>query len=82
MKMIAKTAIALGFFGAMALGTTAPVKADGFYFSAPGIHIGVGGHRHYWGPRYYDYAPDYSYGYDCPPGYTVQDGLCRPYRGY
>ena len=49
---------------------------------------------YYAAPSYYYYAepepePDYYYGYNpygtyngCPPGYTVQDGACKPYRGY
>jgi hypothetical protein len=88
MRSPAKVAFAIGFIGAMAIGGTAPVKADGFYFKAPGIHIGVGGHRLYYGrPRYYDYSPGYGpgyygYGNGCPPNYTVQSGVCKPYRGY
>lgn len=34
---------------------------------------------------YYPPPPPYYYGYrtynGCPPGYTVQGGACRPYRG-
>jgi len=90
MRLIMKTALALSFVGAMALGTTAPVKAQGFYLNAPGVHIGVGvPYRHYYaGPRYYDYAPGPVYGggfntwNGCPPNYTVQGGVCKPYRGY
>lgn len=96
MRTFANTALALAFAGAMAgtlaLGTAAPLKAQGFYFNAPGIHIGVGDrgyHRHYYsGPRYYDYypGPTYGGGWDtwngCPPDYTIQGGVCKPYRGY
>jgi|HubBroStandDraft_6_1064221.scaffolds.fasta_scaffold3804992_1 hypothetical protein len=94
MRTLVKAALALGFVGAMfagvlAVGSTAPANADGFYFNAPGIHIGIGGrwHRHYDGPRYYDYYPGpVGGGWDtfngCPPNYTVQDGVCKPYRGY
>jgi len=91
MRTLAKAALALGFVGAMAI-TTAPVKAQGFYLNVPGIHIGVGDpgyHRHYnSGPRYYDYSPGYAGGggWDtwngCPPNYTIQSGVCKPYRGY
>ena len=92
MRTLAKTAFALGFIGAIAVGSTAPASAQGFYFNAPGIHIGVGEpwHSHYYSaprPRYYDYSPGY-YGYEarawapCSPGFTVQDGVCKPYRGY
>jgi hypothetical protein len=89
MRTLAKAVLALGFVGAMAVGGALPASADGFYFNAPGIHIGVGGpyHRHYGGPRYYDYAPGPAGGgWDtfngCPPNYTVQDGVCKPYRGF
>ena len=90
MRTLAKITLALTFAGAMALGTTAPVKAQGFYFNAPGIHIGVGGpwHHRYWDHRYYDYypAPAYGGGWDtwngCPPNDTIQDGVCKPYRSY
>ena len=44
-------------------------------------------------PRYYDderyerrrYYPDrrvYRTWNGCPPRYTIQDGICKPYRGY
>jgi hypothetical protein len=84
MRTLAKAALALGFAGAMAISGIAPVKADGFYFNAPGIHIGIGGHRYSYGAprRYYDYYPGYGYGNGCPSGYTVQSGVCKPYRGY
>jgi hypothetical protein len=90
MKIIMRAALALGFVGAMSLGTTAPVKAQGFYLNAPGVHIGVGvpDRPYYGGRRYYDYAPGPTYGggfntwNGCPPNYTIQDGVCKPYRGY
>jgi hypothetical protein len=31
----------LSFIGAMAMGPTVPVQAQGFYLDAPGVHIGV-----------------------------------------
>ena len=41
------------------------------------------------GVRYYaprpHYQPNYGYGYGrsrCAPGWSVQDGVCKPYRGY
>ena len=81
MYIATKTALALGFVGAVALGSMAPANA--FYIEGPGFHVHVGPHRHYYeGPRYYDYAPGYyDYG-GCPRGLTVQDGVCKPYRGY
>jgi hypothetical protein len=82
---LAGSALALGFLGAPAIGGVA--QAQGFNVDVPGIHVHVGPHhRYYGGPRYHDYAPGYGPGYydyrDCPRGYTVQDGVCKPYRGY
>ena len=59
MSTLAKTAAALSFVGATAIGTTATVQAQGFYFDAPGVHVGVGGYpyRH----RYYNYGPRYGW---------------------
>src|SRR5262249_9708346 len=65
--------LAAGCVGAIALGTLAPAKAQYYYPRPPD----------------YGYAyppPDDRYGYgwtwnDCPPGWTVQDGNCAPYRG-
>jgi hypothetical protein len=40
--------------------------------------------RQYYAPR--AYAPEYRVyrrgSNGCPPHYTVQDGVCKPYRGY
>jgi hypothetical protein len=54
-----------------------------------GIYRDYGG---YGGPRYYRYGEDDYRGYSrpgrfrtwngCQPGFTVQDGRCKPYRGY
>jgi hypothetical protein len=56
-----------------------------------------GGRPYYGGPyrhRYYGYDPGYGYPSSpacyyyygrricCPGGFTVQDGVCKPYRGY
>lgn len=93
MHRLAKTllgmGVATGLAGAAAIGASAPAAAQGFYFNAPGIHIGVGRpyHHYYHGPRYYDYDPGYYGGgwntwNGCPPRYTIQDGVCKPYRGY
>jgi hypothetical protein len=78
MRTLAKAAVALGFIGASAIGTTATVQAQGVYFDAPGVHVGVGGpyyHRHY-----YDYYGGGTWN-GCPRGWTVQGGNCAPYRG-
>jgi hypothetical protein len=81
-KTGAKTAIAIGFVGALAIGATAPAAA--FYISGPGFHVWIGHHH----ARYYDYyrGPVGGGGWNtwngCPPNYTIQDGVCKPYRGY
>jgi hypothetical protein len=75
MRTLAKAAIALSFVGATAIGATVPVQAQ-VYFDAPGVHVGVGGpyhHRHYY--NYYGGG-----GNGCRPGWTVQGGVCKPYR--
>jgi hypothetical protein len=48
----------------------------------------VAGHAATAFAQYYNYPPPpprpspYYYGYrPCPPGYTVQGGACKPYRG-
>jgi len=71
--MITKTMIALGFVGTLAAaGTTTPAAAQGFYFSGPGVSVGVG--RPYYRDRYYR-----SYGYVRPYAY---DGPRYRYRHY
>jgi hypothetical protein len=84
MRTLTKAAIALGFFSATAIGTTATVQAQGFYFDAPGVHVGIGRPHH----RYYDYYGGDYYGgggygtwNGCRPGWTVQGGRCAPYKG-
>jgi hypothetical protein len=80
MQTLARIGVALSFVGAMAIGTTVPVMAQGIYFNAPGIHIGVGGpyHRHY----YDEYrGGGWNTWNGCPPGYTIQGGNCAPYKG-
>jgi hypothetical protein len=79
MRTLAKAAMVLGFVGFAAGAGMTPANA--FSIDVPGVHVHVGPHHHYWGPHYgygrgyYDYAP-------CPRGFTVQDGVCKPYRGY
>lgn len=88
MKILISAGIAAAATGAAAIGLSAPAGAQGFYFNAPGIHVHVGHPYHrYYGPRYYDYAPGYYGGgwatYNgCRPGFTIQDGVCKPYRGF
>lgn len=55
--------------------------------AAQGVYIGVNHHRHHYTHRRYvrpRYAPRYYRGlrHACRPGWSVQDGVCKPYRGY
>lgn len=74
-KTAARTLAALGLAGAAVIGGAAPAAA--FYISGPGFHVWVGHHH----PRYYNY---YGGGWNtwngCPPNYTVQGGVCKPYH--
>jgi len=66
MSTLTRTLIALGFAGALAVGTAAPTLAQGLYFSGPGVSVGIGDgwhgyrHRHF---RHYGYYDRY---YDGP----------------
>lgn len=94
MRMITKAMIAVGFVGVMAGSASVPAGAQQIYFSGPGVGVEVTT-RPYYRYRGYD-AYGYS-GYErrsyygrrhystwngCPPNYTIQDGRCKPYRGY
>jgi len=92
MRTIIKAALGLGFVGAMAASAFAPAQAQGVYFSGPGVAVQVGDpewrYRHHRG-YYRDYDGPYAYApgpryrvRGCPWGYSVQDGVCKPYRGY
>src|SRR3954453_19313680 len=72
MRILATTAAALGVAGVIAVGTPAPVQAQGVYLEGPGVSFGIGDpyrYRHhrsydrsyayYGGPRYY--GRDWSY---------------------
>jgi hypothetical protein len=95
MRTVTKAILALGFVGAMAVGTAEPSAAQNYYYSSPGVRVYVDpGYepryrsRYYRNDRYYDdryaYAPrrGAKASNGCPPHYTVQDGRCKPYRGY
>lgn len=85
-KGAAKPALVLGFAGALSLIAIAPAAAQ-ININVPGLHVHVGRHhRHYYGPPpapYYG-SPGYGYGTwnGCPPNFTIQGGVCKPYRGY
>jgi hypothetical protein len=86
---------AMGGAAAVAF-TGSPAKAQAFYIDAPGIHVGVGERHHRYYRRYhrgygaYAADPGHPYGYNhdygdarCRvPNYMIQDGVCKPYRGY
>jgi len=65
MRTLGKTAVALSFIGATAIGTAATVQAQGFYSGYGGYPYYGGGWRTWNG---------------CPPRWTVQGGVCKPYR--
>jgi hypothetical protein len=57
-RTLAKTLVALGFVGAMAVGTATPSLAQGVYFGGPGFGVEVGRpwyRHHYYEPRPYAY---------------------------
>jgi hypothetical protein len=78
MRTLAKMTLALSFIGAMAIGSTAQVQAQGFYLDAPGVHIGVGDPYYY--RRYYNSYGGWRTWNGCPPDWTIQGGVCKPYR--
>ena len=89
MRSIIKGLMAFGLAaGATAVGIPGHdlAKAQG-YFDAPGVHVRIGHRYHHRYPYYrgygsYAYAPR-GYGYSpCGPYRTLQDGVCKPYRGY
>ena len=64
MQSLAKTAATLGVVGAIAVGSTAPAAA--WY-----------GYHH----RYYNYGGGgWGTWNGCPPDWTIQGGVCKPYR--
>ena len=79
MRTLAKTAVALSFIGATAIGTAVTAQAQGFYFDAPGVHVGIGGYPYYH-RRLYNYGGGYPTWNGCPPDWTIQGGVCKPYR--
>ena len=96
MQKTTQVALALGFVGAMAIGTSLPAKAQIITFGGPGVGVELilrpDNHRY---PRYnrYYHGQPYAYQYyrgpkgygpwqQCGPGWSLQDGVCKPYRGY
>ncbi len=73
MKAITKAAAALGVLGAIAVGSAAPASA--FYVNGPGFHVWIGPHHRH----YYNYG-GYPTWNGCPTDWTIQGGVCKPYR--
>jgi hypothetical protein len=68
MRTLGKITAALGVVGTIAVAGVVPASALDVYIGHP--------HHHH----YYDYyGPHYS-GNGCRPGWTVQGGVCKPYR--
>lgn len=86
---------ALMALAAAALFLTAGAASAQGYYSGPGFGVYIGPRyeepRYRYRDRYYDerrYRRDRRERYyrprggRCPPHYTIQDGVCKPYRGY
>lgn len=60
----------------------------GYYYDGPGPYYRDQYRERYYdddryyGRRYYREGRGYRTWNGCPPHYTVQDGVCKPYRGY
>ena len=70
MRTLGKIVAALGVIGAIGVTSVMPASADWY------------GHRH----RYYNYYGGGGYhggwrtGNGCPPDWTIQGGVCKPYQ--
>ena len=80
----------LALVGAALFAATGAASAQ-YYGPGYGVYIGPRYDRDYDEPRYYRRDRERYRDYDrryyhraspCPRGYTVQDGVCKPYRGY
>jgi hypothetical protein len=92
MAMKKKLALVAVISGAI-LGTGGTALAQAFYFGFdPGYQQYYGPPPYYGGPQYYYDVPRYrhyprrgryrGYGDVCGPGWSLQDGFCKPYRGF
>jgi len=96
MRNVTKVLMAFGLVAGAALFTMSgadTANARGLTIDAPGIHAHIGSRHHhryrnYRGYQGYGSYGSYgSYGYAprrslCGPYRTLQDGVCKPYRGY
>jgi hypothetical protein len=64
MRTLGKIAATIGVVGAIAAGSAVPAAADWYH-----------GHHH----RYYNYYGGGTWN-GCPPDWTIQGGVCKPYR--
>ncbi|HTK12621.1 MAG TPA: hypothetical protein VL402_02370 [Xanthobacteraceae bacterium] len=86
-KLILATVAAVVMAGSFSVVSVQPAAAQGVY-------IGVGDRPHYRHHRYYRrhyvrprvYGPrtyrQYRRAVACGPGFSIQDGVCKPYSGY
>jgi hypothetical protein len=65
MRTLGKIASITGVVGAIAAGSAVPAAADWYY-----------GHHH----RYYNYYGGGGTWNGCPRDWTIQGGVCKPYR--
>jgi hypothetical protein len=96
MKTIMQTLFAAGLVATAMIGAPAGSNAQGVSIYGPNFEVDVGNtrypnRRYYRDPYYRDYYNSYGaysgpyryYGQPrCPHNWTVQDGVCKPYRGY
>ena len=77
MKAMAKIAALTVFLGSVAIGASAPVGAQYYYYP----HHYWPGYGYGYGYGYYNPNPNCTYAGCCPRGFTVQGGVCKPYQG-
>jgi hypothetical protein len=87
MRSTVTAVAALSVLGATLFGSVLPVLAQYYPYPPPPPPPPPGYYGGYYG--YPPPPPAYGYGYGyhrswngCPRGFTVQDGVCKPYRGY
>jgi hypothetical protein len=86
MRTTGKAILTCGILGAIFFGGIAPVLAQYYYPPYPPPPPPPPPYYGYrYGPppgAYQPPSPRWRTINGCPPHYTVQDGLCKPYRGY
>jgi hypothetical protein len=83
MRTSAKTIVAFGAFAVLALSEVAALAQ---YYPYPPYPPPPPPRPYYYGygppQRYYPPSPRWQTWNGCAPNFTVQDGLCKPYRSY